>query len=82
MSKMALQATAPKALTDGCKPGAINMARIGWVQKIKLSLWDLFRWLHYESWSRRGPDPIEERIGIERQSVRLCCPLFLLGENL
>jgi hypothetical protein len=30
------------------------MASIGLVQKLKLSLWDLFRWLHYETYQRRS----------------------------
>jgi len=34
------------------------MASNGRVQKIKLSLWDLFRWLHVESFQRRSLVPV------------------------
>jgi hypothetical protein len=30
---------------------------IGLVQMIKLSLWDLFRWVHYDSYQRRSLAP-------------------------
>jgi hypothetical protein len=39
---------------DGWELSAINMTRKGWVQKIKLSLWDLFRYQYFESYQRRS----------------------------
>jgi hypothetical protein len=38
--------------------GTLNMASNGWVQKIKLSLWDFVRWVHVETYQRRSLAPV------------------------
>jgi len=48
----------PSGQADGCQPVQLTWLSIGLVQMIKLLLWDLFRWLHDETYQRRSLAPI------------------------